>query len=96
MAEEFEKEVEKQVGKRIDPKNCEEIEEKIKNFLSESNLEEYGIDAWEELIVQVLVAQGYNEKDVLECIKKIFDEMKKDNAKEKLDQIKKIVNNLKL
>ena len=30
MAEEFEKEVEEQVGKRLDPEKCEELEKKLK------------------------------------------------------------------
>ena len=89
MAEEFEKEVEEQVGKRLDPEKCEEIEKKIKSLMNE----EVPMDKAKDFVEETLIAQGYNEQDVVDCVEEMFDRI---FAKQKLDQIKKIVNSLKL
>ena len=74
MAEEFEKEVEEEVGKRLDPEKCEEMEKKIKALLDEFDKEKYTMDALKDNIIDILVSkEGYNEQDVLECINKVFD-----------------------
>ena len=54
------------------------------------------IKVWDEakdFVVKTLIAQGYNEQDVVDCIEEMFDRI---FAKQKLDKIKKIVNSLKL
>jgi len=99
MAEIFEKEVEETVGYRLSPEECEAMKQDIRNFINKN--QEVPRDDLRKFLLNLFVKErGENEQDVEECIEEVFNEIDEeeggDDAQQKLDQIKQIVNNLKL